>query len=578
MTSFRVEHLPFDKAAIKDWMLPDGRHSNWPVVYAITGAKDVYIGETLNAIVRMRQHLENPEKNQLGALRIVVDETFNKSACLDLESYLIRLFAGDGRYRVLNRNEGITNADYYDRSRYRQTFEQVFEELRSQGIFTRTLPEIENSDLFKLSPYKALNELQAVVIEDILENLFVDIESDVGSTVVVQGDPGTGKTIVGIFLMKLLRDIQASTPSHKNDSDSLFSDFFAEGYPELLRGFRIGLVVPQQSLRASIREVFKRTPTLGPEMVLSPFDVGKSDIEYDLLIVDEAHRLSQRANQPAAALNRLFGEITGKLFGKDDRETTQLDWIRAKSRHQVYLLDSAQSVRPADLPLKVQERLVAETQAAQRHYRLASQMRVLAGEDYVEYVRNVLAGDDPQPITFGEYDLRFYDDFGEMYEAIRQRDAEAGLARLIAGYAWRWRSKKDPSAADIELDGHGLRWNSTQVDWISSPGSIDEMGSIHTVQGYDLNYAGVIVGPDLRFDPAAGRLYIDRDSYFDTKGKENNPARGLVYTDDDLLRFIANIYGVLMTRGMRGTYIYVCDPALREYLRRYFARPRASQM
>ena len=82
------------------------------------------------------------------------------------------------------------------------------------------------------------------------------------------------------------------------------------------------------------------------------------------------------------------------------------------------------------------------------------------------------------------------------------------------------------------------------------------------MQGYDFNYAGVIIGPDLRFDPVAGKLVIDRGSYFDTKGKENNPVLGKTYTDDDLLRFITNIYAVLLTRGIRGTYVYVCDPVL----------------
>lgn len=114
-----------------------------------------------------------------------------------------------------------------------------------------------------------------------------------------------------------------------------------------------------------------------------------------------------------------------------------------------------------------------------------------------------------------------------------------------------------------------LRWNSTQRDWIASARSIDEVGSIHTVQGYDLNYAGVIIGPDLRYDSVAGKLIVDRGSYFDKKGKENNPVAGKVYTDDDLLRFITNIYAVLLTRGMRGTYVYVCDPALRAYLKKF---------
>jgi DUF2075 family protein len=89
------------------------------------------------------------------------------------------------------------------------------------------------------------------------------------------------------------------------------------------------------------------------------------------------------------------------------------------------------------------------------------------------------------------------------------------------------------------------------------------------VQGYDLNYVGVIIGLDLRFDPEHSRLFIDRKSHFDRKGKENNRALGRKYTDDDLLRFITQIYGVLMTRGIRGTYVYACDLGLREYLKAF---------
>jgi len=115
-----------------------------------------------------------------------------------------------------------------------------------------------------------------------------------------------------------------------------------------------------------------------------------------------------------------------------------------------------------------------------------------------------------------------------------------------------------------------LQWNRTDVDWVNSPGSLDEVGSIHTIQGYDLNYAGVIIGPDLRFDPVRQRLVFDRENYFDAKGKQNNPKRGISYSDEDLLQFVTNIYAVLLTRGMCGTYLYVCDPHLREYLGRYF--------
>lgn len=572
MTSFRIDRHRFSVAEVRAWSTGDDRYTNWPVVYTLDNSNDIYVGESLNVAARMRQHLDSAQKQHLRAVRVVVDDTFNKSVCLDLESYLIRLLAGDGQYRVLNRNEGITDADYYSRGQYRSTFEEIFEELFNEGVFTRTIPEIENSDLFKLSPFKALNHDQAIAVEDILEGLFDDLGSGAKSTIVIQGDPGTGKTIVAIYLMKLLRDIATTASAEARDSDSMFSEFFVEGYDKLLEGFRVGLVIPQQSLRASVQKVFHKTPGLSKSMVLTPFQVGESDKQFDLLIVDETHRLNQRANQPSAAQNQRFTAINTRLYGTDDPSKTQLDWITTQSSHQIFLLDTAQSVRPADLPAALQERLVSDAVQLRRHYRLSSQMRVRGGSDYVDYVRRVLSAEPPATQRFPNYDFCLFDNLQDMRDEIVQRDEESGLARLVAGYAWEWKSKNNASAYDIEIDGCQLRWNRITRDWINSPGSIDEVGSIHTVQGYDLNYAGVMIGPELRYDAHSGRLFVDRSSYRDAKGKENNPKLGILYTDDDLLRFITNIYGVLLTRGIRGTYVYVCDPDLRTYMRQFFLR------
>jgi DUF2075 family protein len=571
MTSFRIEELVFGKDQIDTWALLDPHYRNWPVVYALGGSDQIYVGESLNVAKRFRQHLDSRQKKQLTTARVVLDETFNKSACLDLESCLIRLFAGDGRYQVLNRNEGITEADYYGRAQYRKIFGEIFEELRSRGLFTRSIPEIESTELYKLSPFKALTQDQASAVEDIISGLFSDIASRTPSRIVIAGDPGTGKTVVAIYLMKLLTDIKAPGITEPSDSDSALSEFFVEGYPELLRGFRVGLVVPQQSLRKSIQNVFRKTPGLGSDMVLTPFEVGESAKRFDLLIVDETHRLNHRANQPSAKQNNRFAEINKKLFGEDGLHYTQLDWITEMSDHQIFLLDVEQSVRPADIPAETLHDLHWVAEERRRFYRLTSQMRVQAGVDYVRYVREVLSSQPPEPRDFPGYDLRFYDDLKKMRRDITSADRMHRLARLVAGYAWPWQSKSHPAAYDIELDGVQLRWNRAQVDWVNSSGSVDEVGSIHTIQGYDLNYAGVIIGNDLRYDPDGRRLYFDRSSYYDAKGKENNRALGITYSDQDLLRYVCNIYAVLLTRGIRGTYVYVCDPGLREFLRPFFA-------
>lgn len=569
MTGFEIERLPFADDHIQRWARAHSKAANWPVVYTLNGRGEVYVGESLNMANRARQHRAAPEKRHLDAMRVVLDPTFNKSVCLDLESYLIRLFSGDGRYSVLNRNDGIIDADYFDRARYQEAFREIFDELKGQGLFERTIPEIENSDLFKLSPFKSLTHEQAIAVEDILEGLFADLASERRTMSVIQGGPGTGKTIVAIYLIKLLRDIADRPRAEDLERDSMFAEFFVEECARVLQGRRIGFVIPQQSLRVSVRRVFRKTPGLHPSMVLTPFQVGASDHEFDILVVDEAHRLNQRANQPSGPQNKAFREITERLFGWDDISKTQLDWVRAKAKHTIVLLDRAQSVRPADLPAQTTAELVDAARAMGRLYPLTSQMRVAAGDDYVGYVRGMLSDDPPAPRRFDGYDLRFFDDVGEMRREIAARDDEVGLARMVAGYAWPWASKKDPAAYDIELDGERMRWNGTATDWINSPTSRDEVGSIHTVQGYDLNYAGVIIGPDLAVTQMGGLRFV-RDHYFDKKGAENNPRLGITYSDADLLALVRNVYAVLLTRGMRGTYVYVVDEAMRERMRAGF--------
>ncbi|WP_295121631.1 DNA/RNA helicase domain-containing protein [uncultured Leifsonia sp.] len=569
MTGFDI--VPFDRSGSALDEVVDPRLKNWPVVYVMDGKHQVYVGETLSLVSRMRQHGGDRRKDALTSVRVVMHDEFNKSACLDLESYLIRMFAGDGRYEVVNVVAGIRDAAYYDRERYQAHFDQIFDELRERGLFERTVPEIINSDLFKFSPFKALSLDQAVAVENVLEALFDDIQIGSSEPIVVQGDPGTGKTVVAVYLIKLLRDIATASLQDDPDVETVFAEFFVPENAALLADFRIGLAVPQQSLRATLQKVFARTPGLKHVSVLTPFEVGKSSEHFDLLVVDEAHRLNHRANQPAGPLNAAFATINAALFGHDDDERTQLDWVRARSTHQILLVDPAQSVRPADLPAPVVKALVESAKSAYRYFPLRSQLRVRAGDDYTSYVRSVLRGEGTTARAFPGYDLRFFDDLGTMRREIEHRDAETGLARLVAGYAWKWVSKKDRDAYDIELDGIRMRWNGTQTDWVSSPASLSEVGSIHTIQGYDLNYAGVIIGPDLRFDSTDRRLWFDRSNYFDTKGMENNKRRGIEYTDTDILEYVTNIYGVLLTRGISGTYVYVCDPELRRYLRPYFS-------
>jgi DUF2075 family protein len=570
MTNFKIERLPFDGEAINTWQKADRVHNNWPVVYTISDKSQIYIGESANAASRMHQHLATPQRRHLERVQIILNERFNKSVCLDLESHLIRYFAADEKFEVLNGNAGISESDYFQRDEYRKDFEELFEQLHKEGWLTRSVPELVNSNLFKYSPFKALNSDQAIALSGILEALLGDLENENSAELVIQGDPGTGKTIVAIYLVKLIRDIAKHLPDEIAGQDSVFAEHFTQLNKDLLGMFRVGLVIPQQSLRKTIQDVFGKTPGLEKAMVLSPFDVGKSHEPWDLLVIDEAHRLGIRANQSSAMQNKQFAEINERLYGQDDSSITQLDWIRHQSRYRILLIDSAQSIKPADLPKETVEKLASDARARSQLFPLSSQMRVTGGEDYIEFVQKLLSDQPERSRGFGTYDLRFFDNFSEMREEIKKRDSEHGLARLLSGFAWPWNSKNDKLAHDIEIDGERLFWNRTATDWVNSKTSSEEVGSIHTIQGYDLNYAGVIIGPDLGFDSENNRISFNRDNYFDVKGRENNKQLGIKYSDEDIRQYVLNIYRVLLTRGIRGTYIYVFDRDLRIQLSQFF--------
>lgn len=171
---------------------------NWPVVYVLEGEREAYVGETGNAYNRSQQHSKREERKNLNQIHIISDDEFNKSAALDIESMLIQYMAADNKYKLQNSNAGLTNHNYYDKEFYQAKFEKIWEELRRKNVVIKGVFEIRNSDLFKYSPYKALNDEQIAVVESIKKSIIEQPESKH----IIQGEPGTGKTIVAIYLVK----------------------------------------------------------------------------------------------------------------------------------------------------------------------------------------------------------------------------------------------------------------------------------------------------------------------------------------------------------------------------------------
>lgn len=499
---------------------------NWPVVYLLKDKKELYVGETINAHARSKQHYENPERSKLKDLYIISDEEYNKSAALDIESWLIQFFSADGQFLMQNGNGGLKNHRYYNREKYEAKFELIWKELMGQGIARSTLAHLKNTDLFKYSPYKSLTEDQLLIAKQV----FKDIKSNVANTYIINGKPGTGKTILATYLFKYLKEQEET--KHLN----------------------IALVVPMTSLRKTIKQVFSKIKGLNGGMVIGPTQVIKK--KYDLVIVDEAHRLQRRRGimgyEAYDNVNR-FLEL--------DSEATQLDWVMNSSNHQIFFYDSNQSVKPADIRPEDFNKLNAKV------FTLATQMRVNAGEEYIDAVEDFF---DLKPLRtkkFKNYEFKIFDSISEMVSKIKERDKEHKLARMVAGYAWNWHTKpgkKSKQKYDIEVDGLKLIWNSTTQDWVNSPNAVNEVGCIHTVQGYDLNYVGVIIGPEFGYDKEKGEFFVDRDKYLDINGRNG------VHDLNELKGYIINIYKTLMTRGIMGTYLYIVNDDLRELFKKSF--------
>lgn len=567
MDSRQIKSYQFDKSGVETLGV-DAKETNWPVVYQIYNKDRLYVGETTNLKNRMAQHIQNADKQMLEQFSVVFNDTYNKSVALDLESHLIQWFSGDGKYKMVNKNDGIAHHDYYDRPTYQKHFRQIWDELRKQGIAEQSIEKIENSGLFKFSPYKSLSESQLEVVSEVLTDLDESFKYDSTTVSVIGGNEGTGKTIVLMYLIKLLRDIQDydGAVDEQPNVDQNFKEFYQEPFNSRFKDKSIAVVIPNQSLRGSITKIFNSIVNLrGAIDVLAPVEFGASDKTYDITFVDEAHLLKAGNQAVHKALREKVDLINQALFN-DGEPHTELDWIIKKSKN-VIMVYGDQRVRPNNI-------LAIDIKASNvRQHVLKSQMRSKGGELYIDYLRRILSNEPPiYKETFSNFEFKLYDDFNSFVQAIRSKDAEFGLSRLVAGFAWDWLSKKDKKADDIVIDGVGLKWNSTLWDWVGSTKSADEVGSIYTIQGYDLNYCGVIIGNDLRYDPQAKRLILDRKYFFDRGAKKRTKQQidaGFKLTDEELLDQVLRTYRILMNRSVKGTYVYVCDDGLREYLRTF---------
>ena len=553
VSSVEINKYSFSKAGSAEYVLNTYMNNLWPVVYIIKDDTigEAYIGESTNAINRMKNHLANEDRKKLADLLIISCDKFNKSAVLDIESNLIQYMSSDGRYKLQNGNTGLINHNYYQREQYQGLFDNLWEHLLVEKYAKNPLSRIDNSDLFKYSPYKSLTNDQHDSVLEILGLLTKKEEN----TIFVEGGAGTGKTILAIYMMKLLKtDIM---DHHLDAEDETYSSELRmiSQLKEKFPNPRVALIVPMTSLRKTLKKVFANVKGLKSSMVIGPSEVSKN--EYDVLIVDEAHRLRKRKN----ITNFKSFDDANKLLGFDIHEGTELDWILKQSKNQIFFYDEGQSIKPSDID---QAKFIKQKWSSSL-LKLVSQHRVKGGMDYINYIDKLLhcrleKGD--KKFESEHYEFVLYDSLTDLYADLKKKEDEFGLCRLLSGYSWEWKSAKN-DVPDITIEGLNLKWNTTNEDWINSPNAFNEVGCIHTTQGYDLNYTGIIFGKEITYNLETKQIEINASQYFDKKGKQGieNPAT--------LKAYILNIYKTMMLRGIRGTYVYVCDDGLREYFKEF---------
>ncbi|WP_262496355.1 DNA/RNA helicase domain-containing protein [Chryseobacterium sp. PMSZPI] len=517
--------------------------------------RSAYVGETTDVVTRINTHLKSEEKKQLSSVHFILSDLFHKSATLDLESNLIKYISADGQYNLQNGNLGISNHQYHEKKVYWDLFKDIWDELRQIGITRHSLDYINNSDLFKYSPYKSLSKEQIKGLRMIL-NCLLDDSAKVS---LIHGGAGTGKSIMAIFLFKLLKTNleDFNYADFDEDDEDLF--LLLKKVKDKFKDLNMALVIPMASFRKTISNVFKNVNGLSGKMVIGPSDLAKN--KYDLIIVDEGHRLRRRVN-----LGSYFGtfDTNCEKLNLDKFTSSELDWILMQSKKSIIFYDEYQSIKPSDTLKEKFKKL--ELESYTRVEKLKTQLRVRGGNNYIKLIHKLF--DEPSKLPVGKYktdDYEFYlfDDLSQMVDRIKKKDKLYGLSRMVAGYAWEWVSNKNPEAYDIIIGENQLKWNSVSVDWVNSTNSIDEVGCIHTTQGYDLNYTGVIIGPELDYDFESAKFIVDKQKYKDKNGKNS------IQNEEELLNFIINIYKTILLRGIQGTYIYACNDNMRLFLSQF---------
>ena len=530
---FEITTYDYARPQYRQWEFP----YNYHYVYILENGRKAYIGETNDIIKRTRKHHEKSDpcyEHRFQRIHVITGRDIEETPAKHFEKLLIKLMEIDGKFEVTNESKG-ERTFYRRKNEFELGFDRLWPKLAAIGLVKhKHFQAILNKTEFKYSPFTSLTPSQIATLTSIVNAIHTSDsqkqrDAERARPILIEGDAGSGKTVI------------ASTLFHHLKTNPDF------------QGKTVGLVYSNPATRDELKSTFACVPGNFGQEIISPVDVTKK--HYDIVICDEAHRLRRNKNLGRYIMH--FRKGNARL-GFDDTHD-ELDWLLTNSDCLVLLYDRKQIACPADIPYEALYQRLEIDDCGIRPVELQDQMRIRAGADYVPYIHAILQQRAAAPISFANYDFKLFSSFSDMVNALARKEEEMGLCRLCGGYAWKWIAKESPDTPDISIDGVHIWWNKQTGGWLRNPAAKHEMGSIYSLPGLDLNYAAVVIGPDLYYDASSGQIKVNRKRFYDNKVKRGS-------TDTELKDYVLNTYAVLLTRGIYGTYVYVCDDALREYL------------
>ena len=568
---YEVDYSNNDLATIED-KLENKQHEKYilrfPTVYIVNNEENnqeysVYIGETTDIKRRTAEHLQSDTKSREDwealskaanpKMFVIGHEHFNKSLTLDIENKLMHYLSSVSSVKHVYNRRTNEQMEYYTSDEMEIIFSKIWRKLRQKNKALFPIESvIRDSALFKASPFHKLTDEQIQAKDQILMKIEEALNRNRDSQLIlVNGEAGSGKTVL---MSNLFYDLfQLSKPDSENVILRDSSQYLLVNHDQQLK------VYEQLSKKLGISSK-KRDDLVGKPT--SFITKHSPEEKVDVVIVDEAHLLWTQGKQAYRGENQLQD-----LLDRARVVVAVFDQNQVLSREQYW-------------EEELLTNMIHQAQFRGNYIELKNQMRINASVETVQWIRHLIDEQEVKsmPQDTG-YQLKVFESPEAMYQQIKQdaQDQEAGISRMLATFDWEYvnqRKPKDSETWNVSVGDFSLPWNlqleppkeqkrkNSKLSWAEQAHTIDEVGSTFTIQGFDLNYAGVIIGPSVKYRD--GKLVFDRTASKNKKAvQQRSTKNGKKYVSDTLLK---NELNVLLTRGVNGLYLFAVDEALQAKL------------